>query len=72
VEEFSYSEIADMLEIPVGTVMSRISRGRRALYERLTVTGQQSPVTSQQSPVGSHQSATKVSLTNPRLETVHE
>jgi RNA polymerase sigma-70 factor (ECF subfamily) len=36
VEEFTYAEIADMLEVPVGTVMSRISRGRRLLYERLT------------------------------------
>ena len=36
VEEFSYSEIAAMLDIPMGTVMSRISRGRRALYARLT------------------------------------
>jgi len=35
VEEFAYSEIAEMLSIPVGTVMSRISRGRRMLYERL-------------------------------------
>lgn len=35
VDEFSYSEIAEMLGIPVGTVMSRISRGRRMLYERL-------------------------------------
>ncbi len=35
VEEFSYNEIARMLEIPVGTVMSRISRGRRLLYEQL-------------------------------------
>jgi RNA polymerase sigma-70 factor, ECF subfamily len=35
VEEFSYAEIAGMLEIPVGTVMSRISRGRRMLFERL-------------------------------------
>src|SRR5712691_2782784 len=31
VEEFSYAEIAEMLSIPVGTVMSRISRGRRSL-----------------------------------------
>jgi DNA-directed RNA polymerase specialized sigma24 family protein len=26
-----------MLEVPIGTVMSRISRGRRLLYERLSV-----------------------------------
>jgi RNA polymerase sigma-70 factor, ECF subfamily len=37
VEEFSYAEIAKMLEIPVGTVMSRISRGRRMLFDRLSV-----------------------------------
>jgi RNA polymerase sigma-70 factor (ECF subfamily) len=36
VEEFSYAEIAEMLDIPPGTVMSRISRGRRLLFERLT------------------------------------
>src|SRR6185295_16667699 len=35
VEEFSYAEIAGMLEIPAGTVMSRISRGRRMLFDRL-------------------------------------
>jgi RNA polymerase sigma-70 factor, ECF subfamily len=35
VEEFSYAEIADMLNIPAGTVMSRISRGRRMLFDRL-------------------------------------
>jgi RNA polymerase sigma-70 factor, ECF subfamily len=36
VEEFTYAEIAAMLGVPPGTVMSRISRGRRLLYERLT------------------------------------
>lgn len=36
VEEFTYAEISEMLEVPVGTVMSRISRGRRALFEHLT------------------------------------
>jgi RNA polymerase sigma-70 factor (ECF subfamily) len=39
VEEFSYAEIASMLEVPIGTVMSRISRGRRLLFERLSPGG---------------------------------
>lgn len=35
VEELTYAEIAEVLGVPIGTVMSRISRGRRALFERL-------------------------------------
>ena len=35
VEEFSYAEIAETLSIARGTVMSRISRGRRMLYQKL-------------------------------------
>jgi RNA polymerase sigma-70 factor (ECF subfamily) len=31
VQEFSYKEIAETLQIPLGTVMSRLSRGRRIL-----------------------------------------
>jgi RNA polymerase sigma-70 factor (ECF subfamily) len=35
IEGFSYKEIADICDIPVGTVMSRLFRGRRILQERL-------------------------------------
>jgi RNA polymerase sigma-70 factor (ECF subfamily) len=43
VEDFSYAEIATMVGVPIGTVMSRISRGRRMLHERLTGAAEAAP-----------------------------
>jgi len=35
VEGFSYKEIAEMMDVPIGTVMSRLHRGRKAMHREL-------------------------------------
>jgi RNA polymerase sigma-70 factor (ECF subfamily) len=39
VEGFSYKEIAEITDVPIGTVMSRIHRGRKALQKALSTYG---------------------------------
>ena len=39
-EGFSYAEASEILDIPIGTVMSRISRARNALADKLFKTSQ--------------------------------
>ncbi|MGB9359836.1 MAG: sigma-70 family RNA polymerase sigma factor [Acidimicrobiia bacterium] len=45
VDGFSYKEIAEMLDIPIGTVMSRLHRGRKALQKKLWDVAQQHGIT---------------------------
>ena len=45
VEGFSYKEIAEIVDIPIGTVMSRLHRGRKALQKQLWDFAQQRGIT---------------------------
>lgn len=62
VEQFSYKEIAEILEIPIGTVMSRLHRGRKALQEALYEYAMSRHLVSQRTPAD--HSPSPNSLTN--------
>ena len=49
-QEFSYKEIAEILDIPIGTVMSRLHRGRKALQKRLYDFGHQRGLVGERQP----------------------
>ena len=49
VEGFSYKEIAEILDVPIGTVMSRLHRGRKALQKKLWSVAEERGLTGSQS-----------------------
>ena len=80
VEGFSYKEIAEIMDVPIGTVMSRLHRGRKALQKQLWEFGRERgllPATADGadadggSPDGSHSSRTD-SRTDPVPEPATE
>jgi RNA polymerase sigma-70 factor (ECF subfamily) len=52
VEDFAYHEIADVLEVPVGTVRSRLHRGRKMLQKSLWYLAQEAGIVNELSKRG--------------------
>jgi RNA polymerase sigma-70 factor (ECF subfamily) len=63
VEDASYREISEILSIPVGTVMSRLARARKAVRESL-LSSRHAPLSKERS----HYAATREKATGPALD----
>lgn len=51
-EDYSYKEIAEILEVPIGTVQSRIARGKAQLYKVLSDSNSKEPPATRKDPSG--------------------
>jgi len=68
VEEFAYKEIADVLSCPIGTVMSRLHRGRRILKGKLLQQARDSGLIEPESTVGLSESTRREDPSEERRE----
>ncbi len=59
IEDFTYAEMAEIMEVPLGTVMSRLHRGRKALQKRLWELAKDRGI-----GPGAHSKASDVDMTN--------
>ena len=68
VEELSYKEIADIMGCPIGTVMSRLHRGRRILKKRLYEHARAFGIIGPEEAVGLESGPAKASGAEPVVE----
>jgi RNA polymerase sigma-70 factor (ECF subfamily) len=64
-EDFSYREIADIMECPIGTVMSRLYRGRRMLQRTLQSYAQEQGIGKGATEVAASEASPKLKLIKP-------